>query len=478
MTYRSKRNAAPALALLAAMVAGFAALPVAAAETTINDANRTDLALTVYGNGLGLVSDQRWAVLSKGLNTLSLEGLSPALITDSLITDFGDVAEVVGRVHRPAGPKPRDILRANIGKPGYLIRTHPETGADVSLPATPLAIDNGVIARIGGRVVINPEGRWAFDRLPADFRARPTLALNVIAGRDGRAAVALRYLTGGLKWHPVHTAEWSESDGALVLKSWAVIDNRSGMDFDQAWIRLVAGQVHRVSRPSAPRPMARAMKAESAMLADAAPTPQREALGGYHLYRLPVALSLHDGGAQQVALMPDMRLKATRQLLSEGYPQAFGAARGPGEPSHPVIRLAFKAPSGDQAQPLPAGTLRLYGRDRQGAVQFLGEDRIGDIPVGGDAKINAGRAFDVTVTRSQVSFHRESRQVFESAHRLTVKNARARDAAVDLAETLPGDWTIIESDHDHQRADGRALWRVKVPAGGEMVVNYRVRVRN
>lgn len=303
-----------------------------------------------------------------------------------------------------------------------------------------------------------------------------TLAVAVDAA--GPRTLELRYLTDGLKWRPAYTAKWSEADGQLALNAWAVVDNSTGTDFTGAWLRLVAGQVNRQSAPMPPRPMARAMKAEGAMLAADTGPPAREALGGYHLYRLPVTVDLADGTSQQVPLLAEIKVKAERKLVSEGYPQAYGQARGDADPTHPLVRLDFTAPGGDKAEPLPAGTVRLYGRDRLGTAQFLSEDRIDDTPRGAKASLDAGRAFDVTVARAQTAFHRESRQVFESGHRITVHNGGLRPAAVEVLEAIPGDWTILDSDRAHERSGGRARWLVEVAAGADAILNYRVQVRN
>ena len=466
----------------AAAVAGWlTALPAPAAETVVGTDARSDLAITVYGNGLGLISDRRRIDLSKGINELAVDGLSPALVGDSLLAGFDNGARVVAMTQSRPRARQRDIMRENIGKPAHLLRVHPATGADVPIAATLLGVDGGVIARIGDKVVLNPEGRWAFDNLPAGFSAnptQPTVALSVDADADGRKMLDLRYLSGGLKWHPAYTAEWSDADGQLALKAWAVIDNATGSDFNGAWLRLVAGQVNRVSQTQPPRPMVRAMKAESAMLAADAGQPARESFGGYHLYRLAAAVDLADGASRQVPVMAVMRAQAERKLVSEGYPQAFGEARGEADPTHPLVRLDFTAPAGDKAEPLPAGTVRLYGRDRMGAAQFLGEDRIDDTPKGAKVSLDAGRAFDVTVARKQTSFHRESRQVFESGHSIAIHNGGSHPATVEVIEAVPGDWSMLDSDRPHERDGGRARWKIEVAAGADALLNYRVQVRN
>jgi hypothetical protein len=49
---------------------------------------------------------------------------------------------------------------------------------------------------------------------------------------------------------------------------------------------------------------------------------------------------------------------------------------------------------------------------------------------------------------------------------------------VDVVEPMPADWEILDQSHDHTKKDAHtAIFSVDVPADGETVVEYRVRVR-
>ncbi|MBT3910378.1 MAG: hypothetical protein HOF27_11975 [Rhodospirillaceae bacterium] len=160
--------------------------------------------------------------------------------------------------------------------------------------------------------------------------------------------------------------------------------------------------------------------------------------------------------------------KATRRCLV-----AFAAA-----PSNRAIRLSFENPKSDTAQPLPAGTVRLYGPDSSGAQQFLGEDRVGDIPIGDDVKLNAGKAFDVRVFRHQSDFRRQDRNKFEAAYEIVLVNDGTKVETVKIVEAVPGDWRLMDSDQPHTRENNQAVWRITVPAKGKAGFTYRVAVRN
>ena len=127
--------------------------------------------------------------------------------------------------------------------------------------------------------------------------------------------------------------------------------------------------------------------------------------------------------------------------------------------------------------PLPPGIVRVYGQDPSGARQFLGEGGVEHTPKGQEAQFTLGRDFDVTVVREQTEFLRASERIIISAHRVTVSNAKAEKVRVHLVENLIGDWEVVDQSLPHTKVQGNAEWTVYVPAGGELQVDYRVRLR-
>jgi hypothetical protein len=46
-----------------------------------------------------------------------------------------------------------------------------------------------------------------------------------------------------------------------------------------------------------------------------------------------------------------------------------------------------------------------------------------------------------------------------------------------VRETVPGDWTVLESSHPFEKRDVSTIqFDMDVPAGAEVVLTYRVRV--
>ena len=84
--------------------------------------------------------------------------------------------------------------------------------------------------------------------------------------------------------------------------------------------------------------------------------------------------------------------------------------------------------------PLPAGLMRAYVRDAEGALRFIGEDRIGNAPVGNEVALDLGRAFDVTVERQQTAFRQLGDRTTETAFTLKIRNGGLAPATVRVIE--------------------------------------------
>jgi hypothetical protein len=128
---------------------------------------------------------------------------------------------------------------------------------------------------------------------------------------------------------------------------------------------------------------------------------------------------------------------------------------------------------------MPAGTVRVYTRDEQGAPKFSGEQKIDATPAGSDLTVTLGQAFDVTVQGTVVSSERaiQNRTRFNMSYLL--RNARAQPVTVELRQGgLYGrDSEITEESLPGKQLDARThVWNVTIPANGQTVLTFTARV--
>ncbi len=446
----------------------------------VGEGQRTALGVTLYGNGMALVDDRRTVSLSSGNNQLRFSEVGEKMLSETAVVKLDSPFQLLEQHLLPANLTQSALLEAHLGKTVNVVQRHPTTGEEIVRNAEVVSVKPQLLLRIGGQFETSIPGRLVFASIPEGLRSKAVFEVVGQASTASKTDVQLRYLTQGFSWKADHVASFDEETKRLRLESRATLTNQSGIDLMASRVQMVAGNVNRVT-PQRAAPAGRMLKAEAMMMSDAAvaSAPTRQSLGGFHLYSLQRPVDLADGATKQVLLLPVQSLPAERFLISETHPNVYG--RAPADlPQHPRIEIEFKNDKEVGANaPVPAGILRLYGTDKDGNAQFLGENHLANLPVGEIAKVSMGQAFDVTVRRKQTEFKREAanRRVFEAAFEVRVLNGSSKPQSVQVVENFNGDWQIVGSSTPFIRSGNQAVWSVAVPAESETKATYRVRIR-
>jgi len=449
-------------------------------EITIGPEARQALNLTIYNGNLALVQDRRQLSVAAGLNRIGFAGVSRAMMSETALLGIEPAARVRLLEQDFAFDllTPSKIREHAVGQKVQLVTTHPTTGSEAVKEGVLLSTQGGLVVKIGDRIETNPPGRLVFTNLPPGLRREPTLLATLDAQDAAKRVLDLRYLTGALTWQANYTADYAEADGMLSLQGWATVTNRTGIDFENATLRFVAGSINRRSAP--PRP--ERMRSMAKMAMDS-PAPSggiaAQAVGDYYLYQLPRKATLANQQTKQLALLKATKVPVVREYRLSGrgfhYRRHGGVQRKNAE-----IILRFKnAKSDGLGVPLAAGIVRVYGKHDDGSSIFLGEDRMRHTAKGRKVELSLGRAFDISTKRRQTSFKKQglAKNTFEAAYKIEVSNAKSKPAAVKIVEYLPGEWRILEETHRHSKNTAQqAVWTLNVPAGGKAVLTYKVRV--
>lgn len=362
-----------------------------------------------------------------------------------------------------------------------------------------VAIINGtLLSAWDGLVLRGDDGRihalrqWngiRFGELPGGLITRPTLEWDVNAARAGTHRARVAYQTGGIAWwadyNLLFTPGADANSGFLDVGAWVSIINQSGAAYQDARLKLVAGDVNRAQ--PAPSPRMRGEMVAMSMQADAGF--EQKAFFEYHLYTLGRPTTLPNNSTKQIELFEAAKRVPARKKL------VYSGAGGYGFGGGPVLDREFLPASNRKVDvwlefrndeksglgvPLPAGRVRVSQQDAaDGSLEFVGEDAIGHTPRNEDVRVKLGTAFDVVGERRQVDFSVDSRgRVMEEAFEIRVRNQKAEPVEVLVRESLYrwSNWRILESSQRHERKDAATVeFPVRVPKEGEAVVTYRVR---
>jgi hypothetical protein len=203
-----------------------------------------------------------------------------------------------------------------------------------------------------------------------------------------------------------------------------------------------------------------------------------ESLLDYHLYTLGRPTTIGENQTKQVALLSGAGIPVTKEYRFENIAYAFRHPMGEVERVDATVYLEFK---NDEASnlglPIPGGVMRVYKADSAERVQFVGEDLVDHTPKNEIVRLTLGRAFDVTARPVQTQFDRITDYIYESAFEITFKNAKPEAVTVRFVEGVDGDWQVLDESLPHERIDAfHAAWTVEVPAEGEAVLTYKIRV--
>jgi hypothetical protein len=465
-------------ALLAAP--GFAAQP---SQTSTED-DQTELAVTVYNSNVALVRDVRRVKLPAGIFDLRYmdiaAAVNPVTVHIASISAPKDLI-VLEQNYEYDLLSPQKLLQKYIGKELTLVRLVSENNSTKEVPvkATLLAYNEGPVWKVGDQIITGMGAdRFIFPTVPENLYSKPTLVWMLSNRQAGEQTVEASYLTNQINWNSDYVLTVAADQKAADLNGWVTVVNNSGTAFKNAQLQLVAGELHRVYEQ---RDMAMEGRAMKAMAAPAAPQFAEEGLSEYHLYTLDRRTNINNNQSKQISLLASTGVAIEKVFEVNGQNFYYHNRYRPGQPfKDPVnVRIKFKnSQANSLGIPLPAGTVRVYQGDSKGRVQFIGEDRIDHTPKDETLDLLIGNAFDVVTERKQTDYVALGPSQQELAFEIAIRNHKAEPITVLVNEPIGGDWHMIDSTFKWEKSAAfAARFTVPVPANGESILKYRVRVR-
>jgi len=348
-----------------------------------------------------------------------------------------------------------------------------------TIEATLLSNNQGPIYEINGQIHLGHHGRVILPEIPKDLIPKPTLVWLMQNSSPRAHTVEASYLTSGITWKADYVVVLDEKDHRGDLSGWVTIDNRSGATYENAALKLVAGDVHRAPQQ---RELYDAM-AKAARSELAAPAPggfREEGFFEYHLYTLQGRTTVKDNQTKQISLLSASDIPIVKQLIYYGadyyYRNQYGTPI-----SNQKVGVYLEVANKEENRlglPLPKGVIRVYKADSEGSLQFIGEDTIDHTPKDEKVKIKMGEAFDVVGERIQKDWRKLGYSLYEVEWEISLRNHKQEDIQVTIIEPVPGDWEVLRSTHPYEKVEAHTLaYKVNVPKDGQTKVNYRVRIR-
>jgi len=349
-----------------------------------------------------------------------------------------------------------------------------------------LELDDGSIRTLSGWSGIR------FPELPGGLITRPTLEWQIRARKGGMHRTRVAYQTQGMTWwadyNLVFRPGGNPNTGTLDVGAWVSILNQSGAGYEQARLKLIAGDVQRASSMS--DGYSERMRPQKVMaLADDGGFSEKSFFE-YHLYTLARRTTLPDQSTKQIELFDAAEgVEARKILLYVGQAGVWGGGGSPatdrnfGLQSNSKVDVFLEFENIEKqglGVPLPSGRVRVNQIDPDdGSLEFIGEDVIDHTPRNESVRVRLGSAFDVVGQRKQLDFRIDNaRHWMEETIEIELRNRKQAPIEMLVKESLYRwvNWEIIESTEPWEKVDARTLhFRPTVAADEVKRIVYKVR---
>jgi hypothetical protein len=456
------------------------------AQDNESGGQRDSVAVTIYNQGTALVQDRRTFAFQAGENTINFTdvaaSIDPTSVTFVSLTD-------------PAGTTVLeqnfiyDLVNSYALLQRYVDETIRVTTEDGNVFEGQLLNGSSEIIlrnNAGEVIVVRPDmvRDIQFPELPSGLITRPTLRWLVNSALGGDNQVELTYLTGGINWAADYNILLATDNTSLDLNGWVTLNNTSGTAYADATVKLIAGDVNRLPQDQA---QVRTEVMAADMDFEAGEQVVQRQFSEYQLYELARNVTIGNNETKQVQFVTGTGVTATTFFVYDGSPQFYGYGGFINDQFYGqmgitdvqnYLEFSTDAENGLGAD-LPAGRIRVYQEDTDGAALLIGENVIDHTPEGEDVQIYLGNAFDLVGERTQTDFQQIGRDVIEETFEIRLRNRKDTDTVqIRVVERMTrwSEWEIVSASHAYEKTNAFGVeFRVDVPPGEEVVLTYTVR---
>src|SRR4051812_6718144 len=316
----------------------------AAAVPSAADVDGSAPSMTIYNGGFSVVRQIFPLELKSGINDIRFNDTTAHVETESVILrDPSGLhkLQVLEQSYRADALSQGLLLSLNEGKviefergdksiiKGKVIRSgyQPHTnayaryGQDYYQQQMAMVQDAGTpIIEVDGKLVFGLPGTPIFPSLGEDTILKPELDWRLRTDNPGAFNAEISYITGGMRWQADYNLVAPEKCGPgpscpMEMIGWVTFDNQSGKTFQNARIKLMAGDVNKIQNANGGIAYDRMeVMAKSA----AAPVVTEKSFDDFHLYSLANAVTLRDRETKQVEFIRADIKNAERLYVYDG----------------------------------------------------------------------------------------------------------------------------------------------------------------
>jgi len=439
------------------LIAIFALNILFAQEVESIQPNRT---LTIYKDSFAIIKEPILWNLKDGKNITFFNNLSPNIVFDSPLLNIQGV-EVGSQTLNKNFYSTDSYLKKNIGS---LVEVKPIN--DSVVQGALLDINSSSIS------ISTNKGLMIFQRSRVEYislkskqvqnKFTPQISWEIFSEGLNSVTAELTYLSSGFSWKPVYKLQLSDSDSTAALSIDAEVVNGSNMNLLGVDIKVVEGLVP-VSGSSKARNMP--MVASRGMTM----SERTKELGDFYIFDLGTNLNLRALETIQFPLMSKTEIGYEKKYIFKNSERD--------QKDEPLsIEISFENSKENNLElPLPSGVIYLYEKDMNGELSFIGKNSLSQLYKGGNAVLDAGKAFDIIGKRRILNFDRQNNSE-ESTISLQIMNTSNESIKVKAIEKIVGDWVIKESSSMYIKDDASTIYfPLEIQPNSSELITYTYR---
>ena len=345
------------------------------------------------------------------------------------------------------------------------------------------------VIEVNGQLRFSLPGTPVFPSLTDDTILKPRLEWVLATDKAGSFPAEFSYITGGMSWQADYNIVAPEKGDLVDIVGWVTMDNQTGKTFENARIKLMAGDVNKIQPGMNGRVISQMVMVNGGAEV-AGPPVTEKAFDEYHLYTLERTTTLRDRETKQVEFIHATGV-ATRQLyIYDGVKLDANRYNGwnwdnirndhsYGTESNPkiwVMREFVNSQANRLGMPLPKGRLRFYRRNDDRQIEFTGENVIDHTPRDETVRIYTGNAFDMTGERRRTNYIVETgKSTATESFEIKIRNHKKEPVNVRVVEHLYRGltWDIASSSADYKKTDAHTIeFPVTIAPDGEKTIAY------
>jgi hypothetical protein len=389
--------------------------------------------------------------------------------------------------------KPNAIVQGKIIRSGYTMHSRSALnryGPNYSAAQAAMAYGttgNSPIIEVEGKLRFALPGQPLFPALGTDTVLKPTIAWQLQADKAGKVEAELAYVTGGMSWEADYNVIAPENSDLLDVVGWVTMDNQSGKTFENAKIKLMAGDVSKIQSRTASDYAA--LASEELAVQAVTPTVTEKAFEDYHLYTLARPATLRDRETKQVEFIRAAKVQSQKIYVYDGMKLDWQRYRG-----YPMEHIRNNQDLGAEANskvavmrefknseanhlgiPLPKGRVRFYKEDDK-QLEFTGENVIDHTPRDETLRIYTGNAFDLVGERRRLNYRIDtSKNILDESFEIKLRNQSKEAVEIRVVEHLFRwfTWDITEKSDSFTKSNAQTIeFRAQLKPSEEKIVRY------